>query len=139
MRASRIICAAALLTILLAAVHGFSQEEMMFVGNSDFDNPVRAPAVFEHDAHNETAELEDCTVCHHLYVDGELVEDESSEDQACSECHAVSDSSDSPSLRRAFHLNCKGCHLESSAGPIMCAECHRNDADTKTLPAEKQT
>jgi hypothetical protein len=36
----------------------------------------------------------------------------------------VADSGDNPSLRRAFHLNCKGCHLEKGAGPIMCAQCH---------------
>jgi hypothetical protein len=124
MTAPRIICIAAVLVISLAAVHGFSQEDMMFVANTDFDHPVRTPAVFEHDVHNETAELEDCNVCHHLYIDGELAEDESSEDQACSECHDVSGSGDNPSLRRAFHLNCKGCHLEKGAGPIMCAECH---------------
>jgi hypothetical protein len=27
-------------------------------------------------------------------------------------------------LRRALHLNCKGCHLENKKGPIMCGQCH---------------
>lgn len=124
MTAIRISCIAAMLVILSVAGYGFSQEEMVVVENSVFGRPVRAPAIFEHDLHNEAAELEDCNVCHHLYVDGELVEDESSEDQACSDCHSVVDSGDNPSLRRAFHLNCKGCHLERDAGPIMCAQCH---------------
>jgi hypothetical protein len=27
-------------------------------------------------------------------------------------------------LRKAFHRNCKGCHLEQEKGPILCGECH---------------
>jgi hypothetical protein len=27
-------------------------------------------------------------------------------------------------LRRAFHLNCKGCHQIKKQGPVMCGECH---------------
>ena len=73
MTALRISCIAAMLVILSVAGYGFSQEEMVVVENSVFGRPVRAPAIFEHDLHNEAAELEDCIVCHHLYVDGELV------------------------------------------------------------------
>jgi hypothetical protein len=31
-------------------------------------------------------------------------------------------------LRRAFHLNCKGCHQSKMQGPVMCGECHARRA-----------
>lgn len=124
MTALRISCIVAILALLLAATQSFSQEEMQVVDNSVFDRPLRASALFQHDLHNETAGIDDCAVCHHLYEEGVLVEDESSEDQACSDCHSEKSQGRQPSLRRAYHLNCKSCHLERSAGPIMCAQCH---------------
>jgi hypothetical protein len=27
-------------------------------------------------------------------------------------------------LMKAYHMNCKGCHLEKGKGPILCGECH---------------
>ncbi len=122
----RIGCIIGVWVLVLMVTRGFSQEEMRHVDNAAFDRPVRAAAVFEHDIHNEAAGLDDCAQCHHLYEDGKLVEDESSEDQACAECHANDGSGGNPSLRRAYHLNCKGCHLDAKAGPIMCAQCHRS-------------
>lgn len=130
MSALRIYCIVAILTLLFVATQSLSQEEMRVVDNSIFDRPVRAPALFEHDTHNEMAGIEDCAECHHLYdEDGKWVEDESSEDQSCSECHSVQNDGSNPSLRRAYHLNCKGCHLEKRAGPIMCAQCHRSGSE----------
>ena len=130
MSALRIYCIVAVLTLLFAATQSLSQEDMRVVDNSNFNRPVRAPSLFEHDVHNETAGIEDCAECHHLYEDGKRVEDESSEDQACSECHSEKSDGSNPSLRRAYHLNCKGCHLEKSAGPIMCMQCHRSGSET---------
>ena len=101
-----------------------SQEEMKFVDHSVFPEPRRSAVLFDHEAHNETAGLEDCAECHHLYEDGKLVEDESSEDQRCSDCHTMADVGSQPGLTKAFHLNCKGCHLKQAAGPILCGECH---------------
>ncbi len=125
----RFCCLVVLPALLLAASQSFSQEEMRVVDNSIFNRPVRAPSLFEHDVHNETADIEDCAECHHLYEDGERVEDESSEDQSCSECHSEKSDGSNPSLRRAYHVNCKGCHLDKGAGPIMCAQCHRKGSD----------
>ena len=120
---------ALLLMLVLAAalvVGGVgAQEDMRVVSNEDFASPQRPSAVFNHDTHNETAEIEDCSVCHHLYEDGQLVEGESSEDQSCSECHEPRASDGQPSLMNAFHLRCQGCHLARRAGPVMCGECHR--------------
>ena len=116
------------LTIVLfsgfAALSGYSQEEMTVVDNSVFDNPERTPSVFRHDEHNETAEIEECNECHHIYEDGEKVEGESSEDSRCADCHEKKGSGNQLGLRKAYHTNCKGCHLEKKKGPVMCGECH---------------
>ena len=99
-----------LIGIVLAFGVAWSQEDMTVVDNAAFDNPQRTPSLFAHEEHNETAGIEDCNVCHHVYEDGELVEDESSEDQSCADCHDQEGSDDQPSLIKAFHANCKGCH-----------------------------
>lgn len=111
------------LIVMLAA--GFSQDEMTQVDNDIFENPQRPPTLFNHEDHNETAEIEDCTQCHHLYEDGKLVEDESSEEMRCADCHEEKKVEKTPSLMQAFHLNCKGCHMKENRGPVMCGECHR--------------
>ena len=111
--------------ILLVLTTAWSQDEMTVVDNSVFDNPQRSPSVFEHDMHNETAGIDECSVCHHVYEDGQLVEDESSEDMQCSDCHDLEKGADDqPGLMNAFHANCKGCHEAEGKGPIMCGECH---------------
>ncbi len=113
-----------LIGIVLAITSAWSQDDMTVVDNAAFDNPRRTPSVFVHDAHNETAGIDDCAECHHVYEDGTLMEDESSEDQSCSECHDLKSSGDPPALIKAFHTNCKGCHQALEKGPIMCGECH---------------
>ncbi len=110
--------------IVLATPSAWSQDDMTIVDNAAFDNPQRAPSVFVHDAHNEAAGIDDCAECHHVYEDGKRLADESSEDQSCSECHDLKGSDGQPSLIKAFHTNCKGCHQEQKKGPIMCGECH---------------
>ena len=86
----------ALFVCVFVVLSSYSQEDVKTVDDSGFVKKMRHVVVFLHDEHNEAAEIEDCNVCHHLYKDGKIVEDESSEDQECSECH----------------------------GPIMCSECH---------------
>jgi hypothetical protein len=102
----------------------FSQEEMEVIEDYGFQKRQRPPAVFKHDDHNETAEIEECNECHHLYEEGEKLEDESSEDQLCSDCHGETSNDNQPGLKKAFHLNCKGCHSKNKKGPIMCGQCH---------------
>ena len=121
-------------TVLLAVAVGLlswataplAQEDMQTVPNDAFTSPQRSPAVFVHDRHNEVAGIDECNRCHHVYQDGQLVADESSEDYRCSDCHAETDADDGmPALMDAFHGNCKQCHLERGQGPIMCGECHQ--------------
>lgn len=119
-----------LIVLLLLAVlllPAFSQEDMEVVDDEGFDKKQRPPAVFRHDEHNETASIEECNECHHVYEDGKKVADESSEDQGCWECHEENDVGNQPGLRKAFHENCKGCHLQNKKGPIMCGQCHVRD------------
>jgi hypothetical protein len=110
---------------LIFLVSAHSQEDMRIVSAEPFVKPRRPPAVFRHDEHNELAGIEECHVCHHVYDEnGKLVEDESSEDQSCSDCHELARSGNKPALMKAFHSNCKGCHKKQKKGPLMCGQCH---------------
>ena len=112
--------------LMITAIYAYSQEEVLTVDNSVFDHPQRSAAVFDHDDHNEKAMLEDdCSVCHHVYEGKELIEDESSEESLCSECHSIKKTPENATpLRMAFHNRCKECHFESNKGPVLCGECH---------------
>lgn len=118
-----ILTAAAVILLVFISAH--SQEEMTFVDNRVYDNPSRVSTVFNHEAHNEAAGLDDCAECHHIYENGQKLEDETSEDQACSECHDTKGSAGNLPLTKAYHTNCKGCHMNEKAGPVMCGECHQ--------------
>ena len=98
---------------------------MTVIANDVFTAPQRPPSVFVHDAHNEAAGIEACNACHHVYENGKLSEDESSEDQRCSDCHAEAAEGRQPGLMEAFHGNCNGCHAQNGRAPVMCGECHR--------------
>ena len=102
-----------------------SQEDIRVVDDSAFHNQRRPAAVFAHDEHNETAGIDECGTCHHVYEDGVKLEDETSEDSECSECHMAEGSTDTMPLMRTYHDRCKGCHQEQKTGPVMCGECHR--------------
>lgn len=106
-------------------VSAYSQEDMRLVNTDAFENPQRPPAVFKHDEHNQTAQIEECYECHHVYdEEGKRVEDESSEDQSCADCHELEASGRKSVLMKAFHTNCKGCHKKKGKGPVMCGQCH---------------
>lgn len=101
-----------------------AQENMTSVDNRVFEKSERTRAVFRHESHNEKAAITACNECHHVMKDGKKLEDESSEDKQCADCHGLSESASTPSLRKAFHLNCRGCHEKSGKGPVMCGQCH---------------
>jgi len=86
---------------------------------------TRPVAVFDHDAHNEKAGIDNCAVCHHVYEKGKLVPGESSEDKACSDCHTRNSQGHQPGLRMAYHNLCGGCHKEKAKGPVACGQCHK--------------
>jgi hypothetical protein len=112
--------------ILLILSYAYAAQNYATIENMAFDHPQRPAAIFEHDEHNETAELEDdCSICHHSYEGKKLIEDESSEDSACSDCHNLKPTvQNAVPLRMAFHNRCKTCHFESAKGPVLCGDCH---------------
>ena len=109
---------------ILAVMSGFSQDDVTTVEDSAFEEKMRPSVPFMHDEHNETAEIEECDTCHHVYEEGKKDEYESSEDMECSECHELDDSENPMSLVKIYHVQCKRCHQEKKSGPIMCCECH---------------
>ena len=115
------------LVFVLLVTYSYSTEDMRYVSNENFKNSQRTEALFNHDEHNEKAGIEDCASCHHLYDEaGKLLEDESSEDSSCSDCHIDGKKDgNKPSLMNAFHLSCIGCHTKEVKGPISCGECHK--------------
>jgi len=114
---------------LLFLVAAYSQEEMTVVDNRAFTQPERVVSVFNHEAHNELAEIDECNECHHVYEDGVKLEDESSEDMTCSECHEIKASEEQPALMQAFHMNCKGCHLQEKKAPSCVASAIGKDRE----------
>lgn len=124
MKKGGLILLSGIMLILLSCFWVYSQEDMEVIDNSVFEKPCKFPSVFNHDLHIELMDGDECNICHHVYNNGNLVEDESSEDQSCSECHPCEPSDNSLSLRKAFHKRCKGCHEESASGPVMCGQCH---------------
>ena len=110
---------------LISFAAAYCQEDMRFINADAFENPRRPPTVFNHDEHNERAMIEACNVCHHVYdEEGKLVEDESSEDQSCADCHEMEDDGRKSGLMKAFHTSCKSCHRQKKKGPLMCGQCH---------------
>ncbi len=128
------LCRISILITLLVCYAGslYAQPETILINNSaKFKNKRRAPVMFNHEAHMETAE---CLDCHHRYEDGENVmeEDELEEgnpDVLCGSCHNVNSTCE---LQETYHGQCMGCHIKGrktgeSAGPRMCNGCHNPD------------
>lgn len=113
----------------IAMVHNtqaVAGNDIVRMDTSAFDQLKRPAAVFDHDAHNEAALIDDCAVCHHVWENGKLVPDESSEDTPCSDCHGIAAGSNNPvPLVNAFHTQCRSCHVKKGKGPLLCAECHQ--------------
>ncbi|MGE4558192.1 MAG: acidic tetraheme cytochrome c3 TmcA [Desulfovibrionaceae bacterium] len=109
--------------VLLYLAPAYSQEDMTQLFDPAFTTHQRPAAVFNHDGHNEKAEIEDCSVCHHVYEGERKVMDDSSEGTPCSECHAV-DAEEGTPLRMAYHRMCIDCHTAKGKGPVTCGECH---------------
>ncbi len=86
------------------------------------DQPMRlmfqnkaGKVLFEHTGHVDEYDL-DCMECHHNLEDDEIYN--------CSECHEDTGDEDMPSRSDGFHMQCKGCHEDSDAGPVECNSCH---------------
>lgn len=115
------IATAAVLFISLPAL----SDDCLEIAYDVFEKQRRPAVCFMHDEHNEAAEIEECSVCHHVWEDGQLLEDESSEDTACIECHGDDGDPKQMEMMVRYHAQCRGCHLTVKKGPITCGECHR--------------
>ena len=125
------------LACMLALMPVYSQEDMTSLKDDAFGEGQRPAAAFVHEDHNEKAEIEECNACHHVHKDGELVEDESSEDMGCSDCHNVKEGYPTRPLMKAYHDLCGGCHKEKGPGPITCGECHPRGGLAGSLGGEE--
>lgn len=119
-----IVSCSVVLCVTLCGVSAFSEDEYVWFQLEPFGKLERPVSVFDHDEHNEKAQIEDCARCHHVYEDGKLVEGESSEGIGCAECHTLEAQGSQPGLRMAYHKQCKDCHVEMKKGPVACGECH---------------
>ena len=115
------------LVIAYMAPVAFSQDDMTQIPVDAFAKLERPQVAFEHDVHNEKAELEDCVVCHHSKnEDGTQNIEESSDGETCASCHEVERTDGGTPLMRAYHKQCITCHEEQAKGPVACGECHVN-------------
>jgi hypothetical protein len=102
---------------------------------------IYEPVAFDHTMHVDVAS---CATCHH-HTTGLPAEEESclrchkeskeADEVSCTGCHPVNQGRailvrdaglyhmDRTSLKRAYHLNCLGCHTVMDA-PSGCADCH---------------
>jgi hypothetical protein len=118
-----LIAAGALLTLMVLLMpESRAMVDEILLESPEFEPRKRPPVLFLHDEHNELAGLYDCAVCHHMYEDGQRVEDLDSVGIPCADCHTAPDNT--VPLLLAYHGQCRGCHLESKAGPFTCGECH---------------
>ncbi|MCF8031260.1 MAG: cytochrome c family protein [Desulfohalobiaceae bacterium] len=116
------------LAVVLTAAPALPRANMTVVQDEAFPTRQRPAVVFEHDGHNVRAGVYDCSVCHHVYEDGERVEGLMSVGQECSDCHGLEESEDNAvPLREAYHTQCMGCHGDTGKGPLACGECHVQD------------
>lgn len=114
------------LAVLALSAATVCAEALIRMETSAFETTRRPAAVFDHDEHNEAAELDDCGACHHVWEDGRIVEGESSEDSPCSECHGLKPTPENRmGLANAFHTQCRSCHMDMGQGPLLCGQCHR--------------
>jgi len=118
--------AATVVMLMLLSLPGLSQQDVTQVDDTAFTTKMRPPVSFLHDQHNEKAKIDQCNVCHHVYEHGTKSESTSSEGTKCSECHKMPAGDPMP-LIAAYHNLCKGCHMKTKTGPVMCAECHAKE------------
>lgn len=113
------------LSLLLPAFLAMAQDDLKEIKSEAFGKLQRPAVAFDHNAHNEKAQIEDCLACHHSGENGVQDKTTGSEGTPCSECHKVKPADKkATSLMRAYHKQCINCHTEKKKGPLACGECH---------------
>ena len=85
--------------------------------------PTKLGVVTFRHADHGTLRSKECTECHHTYTGEKNI-------QPCNDCH-VKTSTKAPSLFKAIHMKCAGCHeytvkMGKPGGPLkkQCKLCH---------------
>ena len=106
---------------LLAIVTVYSQEDMTHVDNER----IKAPsACRQYSTMNSTTRLPESKSAASATTFTKRAKSwktNLSEDQRCSECHDFKASDNTPGLTKAYHTNCKGCHLQQKKGRSCAA------------------
>ncbi|WP_018126006.1 acidic tetraheme cytochrome c3 TmcA [Desulfovibrio oxyclinae] len=111
--------------VLVFFLPAMGQEDIVELSNPAFTENKRPAAVFNHDEHNEMAEIYDCTPCHHEGVEeGEFIPGDP--EMGCADCHYEDAGEGETPLREAYHQMCIDCHTEKKVGPVACGQCHVN-------------
>ena len=97
-----------------------SQDDSMVLDHKDIGKHQRPLVKFDHKLHSENKL--DCSRCHHDF--DAYLNNRGTEGQTCDSCHKKRAEGDMPSLKEAFHFQCKGCHEAMKTGPVACGECH---------------
>ncbi|RJR42702.1 MAG: hypothetical protein C4576_15610 [Desulfobacteraceae bacterium] len=107
------------------------------IENKGYKSERKGPVDFSHRKHAMDYRVS-CWDCHHEYKDGKNIYSPWEQTQQCSECHDPVKSKDKiPSLQKAFHMNCRDCHLKMAeqkkkTGPYRkCFGCHKEEAAKK--------
>lgn len=116
-----------LLVVLVFAAFAplaFSQESVIVLKHKEMGTHERPVIDFNHEKHSAKI---DCLQCHHDY--DAYHNNRGGDGQPCGTCHGVDASQAAPSLKDAFHAQCKGCHESmhsqgKAAGPVTCGGCH---------------
>jgi hypothetical protein len=104
-----------------------AQEEEIRMDSAALGRHQRPPVVFPHEKHSEKI---DCMRCHHDYDEFGCNRGAEGEEQRCGECHTATPAKNPSPLMKAFHWQCKGCHIKLAITdrfnpPRTCGGCHR--------------
>lgn len=91
--------------------------------------PHFGPVTFAHKTHNDYVD-NGCASCHHKGLENF--------DFSCSGCHRpdeiVTEAGKPAALKRAYHIQCVGCHKSLQVGPVACTGCHAKNPPAKPAP-----
>lgn len=114
------------IVLILAAFvsPALSQDPVISLNHKELGKHERPIVDFNHEKH---AEKIDCLKCHHDY--DAYMNNRGGDGQPCSTCHDIAAKQEMPSLKDAYHGQCKSCHENminqgKATGPVTCGGCH---------------
>ncbi len=110
---------------LCMVLPAFSQDDIIVIHNEEFGTHKRPYVEFPHTDHEDLIE---CSRCHHDF--DKFGTNTGGDGESCSECHSRTEDENPIPLMKAYHRQCKGCHIKISKNfgkenkPQMCGQCH---------------